>query len=124
MSDLTLTKTTLRAGIWEGLVLGAAATPALSVTHLDKAVEGVTLLPTKENGAWVLTIPIPAEAISDGIQTLLITDTSSGATLDKITLLAGDTLADDLRAEVDLLRAELDMLKRAFRRHCLETEAE
>jgi hypothetical protein len=26
-----------------------------------------------------------------------------------------------LRAEVDLLRAELDMLKRAFRRHCVET---
>jgi len=30
-------------------------------------------------------------------------------------------MEDDLRAEVDLLRAELDMLKRAFRRHCLET---
>lgn len=124
MSDLTLTKTTLRAGIWEGLVLGAAETPSLSVTHLDKEVEGVTLSPSKEDGTWVLRIPIPAEAISDGIQTLLITDTSSGATLDSITLLAGDTLADDLRAEVDLLRAELDLLKRAFRQHCLETEAE
>jgi hypothetical protein len=30
-------------------------------------------------------------------------------------------MEDDLRAEVDLLRAELDMLKRAFRRHCVET---
>ena len=27
----------------------------------------------------------------------------------------------DLRAEMDLMRAELDMLKRAFRRHCVET---
>jgi len=26
-----------------------------------------------------------------------------------------------MRVEMDLLRAELDMLKRAFRRHCLET---
>ena len=35
--------------------------------------------------------------------------------------LAGEALAHDIRAEIDLLRAELDMLKRAFRRHCLET---
>ena len=30
-------------------------------------------------------------------------------------------LAEDIRAEVDLLRAELDLLKRAFRRHCQDT---
>jgi hypothetical protein len=41
--------------------------------------------------------------------------------LEKFTLIAGDVLGDDIRAEVDLLRAELDMLKRAFRRHCVET---
>ena len=41
--------------------------------------------------------------------------------LGDFTLMAGDAVADDLRAEVELLRAELDMLKRAFRRHCLET---
>ena len=35
--------------------------------------------------------------------------------------IAGEAVSDDLRAEVELLRAELDMLKRAFRRHCLET---
>ena len=43
------------------------------------------------------------------------------ATLDTITFIAGEALADDIRAEIDLLRAELDMLKRAFRRHCVET---
>ena len=36
-------------------------------------------------------------------------------------IITGVAMEDDLRAEVDLLRAELDMLKRAFRRHCLET---
>ena len=41
--------------------------------------------------------------------------------LGSFTLIAGEALGDDLRAEVSLLRAELDMLKRAFRRHCLET---
>ncbi len=30
-------------------------------------------------------------------------------------------IMDEPTAEVDLLRSELDMLKRAFRRHCLET---
>ena len=33
---------------------------------------------------------------------------------------AGEALAPDLRAELDLLRAELDLLKSAFRRHCRE----
>ena len=36
-------------------------------------------------------------------------------------MITGEPLGDDIRAEVELLRAELDMLKRAFRRHCLET---
>jgi hypothetical protein len=31
-------------------------------------------------------------------------------------------LAEDIRAEMDLLRAELDLLKQAFRRHCVETQ--
>ena len=38
-----------------------------------------------------------------------------------ITLIGDEVTGPDLRAEVDLLRAELDMLKRAFRRHCVET---
>ena len=37
------------------------------------------------------------------------------------TIVTGVAMEDDVRAEIDLLRAELDMLKRAFRRHCLET---
>ena len=66
-------------------------------------------------------MPIPAEAIADGVQTILISDKANQEVLDKITVIAGEALGDDLRAEVDLLRAELDLLKRAFRRHCLET---
>jgi hypothetical protein len=55
------------------------------------------------------------------VQTFLITDADSDEMLDTITLISGEVLADDIRAELDLLRAELDMLKRAFRRHCVET---
>ena len=51
----------------------------------------------------------------------MIIDADANVKLGDFTLIAGEPLADDLRAEVELLRAELDMLKRAFRRHCLET---
>ena len=44
-----------------------------------------------------------------------------GTKLGHFSIIAGEALGEDLHAEVELLRAELDMLKRAFRRHCLET---
>ena len=121
MSDLTLTKTKMTSGIWRGVVSGASTTPRLSVTHLNREVPGLSVLETKEDGMWLVQIPIPTELIADGVQTLVISDEDTGAHLDSISLIAGEALADDLRAEVDLLRAELDMLKRAFRRHCVET---
>ena len=63
----------------------------------------------------------PAEVLSDGIQTILIREAGSDEPMERIVIAAGKPLDDDIRAEVDLLRAELDMLKRAFRRHCVET---
>ena len=121
MSQWELTKTQMQAGHWAGVITGAAAEPAVAVTHLDQPVAGIQLESAAEEGTWVLNVPIPASAIADGVQTLLITDAATDTVVERITLIAGDTLGDDLRAEVDLLRAELDMLKRAFRRHCLET---
>ncbi len=55
------------------------------------------------------------------MQTFLITETASGVRLGSFAIVTGEPLEDDIRAELDLLRAELDMLKKAFRRHCLET---
>ena len=57
------------------------------------------------------------------MQTVVIADAETGEAEATVSLVAGEALAGDLRAEIDLLRAELDMLKRAFRRHCLETGA-
>lgn len=121
MSELKVTKTKMQSGIWQGIVTGATGTPKLAVTHLQDEIPGVRLTPTKADGEWFLEIPIPSQVIADGVQTLLIVDRTTGSKLDSITLIAGEALGDDLRAEVDLLRAELDMLKRAFRRHCVET---
>lgn len=124
MSDFDLTKTRMMQGVWEGVLTakgGATGIPNVRVTHLGQEIAGIELNVDTGDGHWVLRIPVPVDAISDGIQTFLIEDTASGDLLGQFCLIAGEALGDDIRAEVDLLRAELDMLKRAFRRHCLET---
>lgn len=123
MSALTVTKTRLFQGVWEGLVTGSAAgvRPSIAVTHLEQPVSGAELLEAGQGADWLLRIPVPRQALSDGIHTFLIRDADTGETLDSFAILAGEALADDIRAEMDLLREELDLLKRAFRRHCLET---
>ena len=124
MSRFDLTKTVLRQGVWQGVLTatGGADTPQISVTHEGKEVADVTLEAEGSEGRWLLSFPVPAEAIADGVQTLVITEKNSEALLGHVTLIADEALGDDIRAEMNLLRAELDMLKRAFRRHCRETE--
>lgn len=124
MSRFDLTKTVMRQGVWQGVLTARAGEgnpPEIAVTHLGNPVAGVSVTAQDAPGRWALRVPIPAEAVADGVQTLLITDQASGAQLGHVTLIAGEALGDDIRAEMDLLRAELDMLKRAFRRHCRET---
>ncbi len=121
MSDMQLTKTRIRAGVWEGVLTGSTAEPALEVLHLEKPLTGVTVAPMAGAEGWAVRVPIPAELLSEGVQTFLIRSTGSGTTLAHFSIITGVAMEDDLRAEVDLIRAELDMLKRAFRRHCLET---
>jgi hypothetical protein len=121
MADLSLTKTSLIAGVWQGVLTGHSAddTPQLRVTHLDQTLAGVEVL--AEAGNWTVRVPIPAALIADGVQSFVVSDARTGTVLDSFVIIAGDAMAEDIRAEMDLLRAELDMLKRAFRRHCVET---
>lgn len=124
MSVLTLTKTRLLEGIWEGVLAydgGEGPSPSVDASFLGKPVPDCTVDATETPGTWLYRVPIPTDALSDGVQTIVITDTTTGEKLEAISFVAGEALADDLRAELDLLRAELDMLKRAFRRHCVET---
>ncbi|WP_102223984.1 hypothetical protein [Acidimangrovimonas sediminis] len=123
-SDLTLTRLQISQGVWSGRLSGPATpdggAPLLSVTHLDQPVPGIRVIPERDGG-WTVSVPIPASALSDGVQTVLIRDALTGARLASFAIMTGEPLEDDIRAEVDLLRAELDMLKKAFRRHCTET---
>ena len=121
MADITLTPKRLFEGVWEAILEGAAIKPEITVSHLDRPVDGVTLTEAGKGGQWLLKVPVPARAICDGVQTFLVQDVASGATLGSFSIISGEALGDDIRAEMDLLRAELDMLKRAFRRHCRET---
>lgn len=125
MSELSVTKTRFKDGVWEGLLRRAkeeshAELPRIEVTLDTRAIEGVEVIPDQE-GAYVLRVPVPKEAISDGVQTFLVKDAASGDLLERFAVIAGEAVEGDMRAEIDLLRAELDMLKKAFRRHCLET---
>lgn len=121
MDGVKLTKTRIRAGVWEG-VLSGSASPALEVRHLEAEVPGVTVTAIPDRtGEWAVRVPVPVASLTEGVQTFLIRDKALGETLAHFTIITGVAMEDDLRAEVDLLRAELDMLKRAFRRHCVET---
>jgi hypothetical protein len=124
MSNLKLTKTRLFEGVWEGQLTHEGEgniQPDIEVTHLERPIPGTQVIENEEVGFWTVRVPIPASVITDGVQTFLIRDKRTDVVLDSFALMSGDALGYDIRIEVKLLREELDMLKRAFRRHCLET---
>ena len=82
MTDYTLLKNRLHAGVWEGTLTGPKdASPVLVLRHDDEIVPGLTT-EFSSDGTWVVRAPVPADRIND---------------------------------------AELDVLKRAFRKRCVET---
>lgn len=126
MSEVTLTRMRLAEGVWEGLLsTHASAVPRLRLRHRDELVgEPETVAADgapKGSGRWLVRFRLPVDRLSDGIQTFVIEDATTGDALAHETIFAGELIEDDIRAEVSLLRAELDLLKRAFRRHCSES---
>jgi len=122
MSKVVLEAARISAGRWLAeLVAPGEVAPSLEVWHRETRLDGVEVGPPMAPGRWPVAMPIPAELLSDGVQTFLVRDARTGELLGHFAIVAGEALDQDLRAEIDLLRAELDMLKRAFRRHCVET---
>ena len=121
----TLTRKLIANGVYEGIYKGEkdeASAPFLELTYLGKTIGEVFTDPLEtQESTWLVSCKIPAETISDGIQTYLICKAGEDIMLDSFSIVAGEPLDDDLRNEINLLREELDMLKRAFRRHCVET---
>ncbi|MBE2276567.1 MAG: hypothetical protein IAE87_09750 [Rhodobacteraceae bacterium] len=115
-----LTETRIRAGIWEGVLTDAGLSPVLEVVLGGQTLGPAEVRPVPGGtNEHAVRVPIPADLLSEGVQTFLIR--MGGETLAHFSIITGAALEDDLRAEIDLLRAELDLLKRAFRRHCTET---
>lgn len=122
MSDLRLVQSRITNGRWQGVILAGPHAPEVEVTHLSSSLANLSIEADGDGaGRWKVSLPIPAELLSDGVQTFVLRDKPSGQTLGAFTIVTGIQLEDDIRAEVDLLRAELDLLKKAFRRHCVET---
>ena len=127
MGSLRLIENAVRAGVWHGVISADAAgqaTPVIEVSHLGKVLPGISIGAVDgAAGRWVVSQPIPAEVLCDGVLTFLVREAGREAALGHFTILTGAAIAEDMVAEIDLLRAELDLLKRAFRRHCLESGA-
>ena len=122
---MTLTRMRLTEGVWEGLLSSRdAPVPHLRLLHQNEVLgEPETIETDTGQGGisnWLVRFQIPVDRLSEGVQTFVIEDAATGDALAHETLIAGEVLDDDIRAEVALLRAELDLLKRAFRRHCSE----
>ena len=121
MSDLSLTRVRLQGGRYEGL-LEAAAPVAIEAVHDGKVVAAARLSPEDSApGRYRVALDLPAVVIGEGVQVITIRASQSNSVLDRITLISGDPLDQDIRAELALLRDELELLKHAFRRHCADT---
>lgn len=121
----TLTGSRLEGAVWHGELSGGSlpggTTPDLVVSWRDEELgtPEVADVPGDE-GRWTIRFAIPPECVSDGVQSFVLRDRASGEQLAAFILMAGEPAAEDLVAEIALLRAELDMLKRAFRAHCAQ----
>lgn len=117
----TLVRTTLQAGRYLGVLTGAGQTE-IEALHNGRivAVAQLTAHPD-EPGAMQVALELPTDVLGDGVHVVGLRSTGTGDVLDRITLMAGSALDEDIRGELALLRDELEMLKRAFRRHCADT---
>ncbi|MGB1426130.1 MAG: hypothetical protein ACPG6T_06550 [Paracoccaceae bacterium] len=122
---LEITQIKFSHGVWQGLISGAAPgtdhLPKFDVTLHEEPVDAVQVIRTQDTDELHLQITIPPSAVGSGVHSFVITEHQSLDVLARFTLIGGDLAEQDLRAEIDILKAELELLKRAFRRHCVET---
>ena len=122
---LEITQIKFSQGVWQGLISGAAPgtdhLPKFDVTLHEEPVDTVQVIRRQDTYELHLQITIPPSAVGSGVHSFVITEHQSLDVLARFTLIGGDLAEQDLRAVIDLLRADLELLKRAFRRHCVET---
>ncbi|CAM3338751.1 hypothetical protein PANO111632_14910 [Paracoccus nototheniae] len=116
----------LKGGVWRGHLNAPKGAPARVVLVQHGAVLAEARLTDEGDDSWLVEVDLPPEVLGEGIQTLLLKADSGasgdeathpdGHVLDRLTLMAGRMLDDDLTAEIAALRAELELVKRELRR--------
>lgn len=121
MTAPKLTQSRLHAGVWDVvLTCDGPDIPGLTATCQGVSLPGLSCTKGDQPQTWYVRQPIPLQVMNDGLQTIVMS-LADGTKIASLAILAGDVLADDLRAEIDLLRSELDMLKSAVRRLHVES---
>ncbi|WP_313135616.1 hypothetical protein [Paracoccus jeotgali] len=111
----------LRAGVWTARLHRAEAPARVMLACNGSPVAEADVQP-EGPGGWRISVRVPVECLSDGLQTLVLladqgdAEPGPGEMLGSLSLIAGAPAGDDLRGEIDLMRAELDLLQREFRR--------
>lgn len=118
MEAETLTRVRLQAGRYEGVMTAPEGAGVEAVFEGRVVAAAEISADDLRPDTWRVAVDLPAEVIGDGVQVVAFRSTRSGAVLDRVTLMSGAPLDEDIRAEMALLRDELEMLKQAFRRHC------
>ncbi|MFK7867795.1 MAG: hypothetical protein AB8B58_01005 [Roseobacter sp.] len=122
MARHTIEHTRLSEGVWHIDLNSDAPRPSLTAYYKNTALQQIEIAPSGTPALWRVKVPLPPEVLSDGVHTVLLcADGQEDTPLSHLTVMAGEIIGDDMRAEVTLLRAELDLLKSAFRRHCRDT---
>ncbi|UFS65334.1 hypothetical protein LO749_01860 [Paracoccus denitrificans] len=118
----------LKGGIWQGVLHRDAPPGRLVLVHMGSRLAEARVNPEPEGG-WAVDVAIPAERLSDGVQSFLLLEDGGaegepphpGARhLASLTLVAGALLDGDLHAELSLMRSELELLKKELRRLAAE----
>lgn len=112
---LTVTDVHLQAGVYTARITGVESAPLLTLVHAGSDLPELDVTGSAP-GEWTATCPLPARLLTDGVQTLLLTDSTDGTVLHGLALQAGAVLGGDLLAEVALLRDEMAIVKAALRR--------
>lgn len=114
----------LTGGVWSGRYRSDQPPGRIALVHQGQVIALATVESHAEGG-WTVEVAVPGAAISEGVQSLiLIADRAEGhetplpdaVHLDRLNLMAGGLLDEDVQAEIAMLRAELELLKREFRR--------
>lgn len=114
----------LKGGIWQGILTRDDTPDRLLLVHLGNYIAEARIAPETE-GCWRVSVAIPADRLSNGVQTFLLYEDQGGKDsqpvpgaqpLGSLSIIAGEVLDNDLLVELNLLRSELDLVKKELRR--------